>query len=133
DGRRSHVERRINETEAAGVRRIFELCAEGYGLTRITKALNADRCPAPRAQQGRPNAWTGSTVREVLQRELYRGVIVWNQTRKRDRWGQHRQHARPEGEWLRIPAPSLRIVSDDLWAGARARFAERQRKHASAV
>jgi DNA invertase Pin-like site-specific DNA recombinase len=27
DGRRSHVERRINEPEAAVVRRIFELCA----------------------------------------------------------------------------------------------------------
>jgi DNA invertase Pin-like site-specific DNA recombinase len=80
DGRRSHVERRINDADAAVVRRIFQLCADGYGLTRITKALNADRCPAPRAQQGRPNAWTGSTVREVLQRELYRGVIVWNQT-----------------------------------------------------
>jgi hypothetical protein len=25
----------------------------------------------------------------VLLREMYRGVNVWNQTRKRDRWGQH--------------------------------------------
>jgi DNA invertase Pin-like site-specific DNA recombinase len=29
--RRSHVERRINESEAAVLRRIFELCASGYG------------------------------------------------------------------------------------------------------
>ena len=29
DGRRAHVERRINEAEAAIVRRIFELCAAG--------------------------------------------------------------------------------------------------------
>ena len=30
-GKRSHVERRINEAEAAIVRRMFELCAAGTG------------------------------------------------------------------------------------------------------
>jgi hypothetical protein len=83
DGKRSHVERRVNEAGAAVVRQIFELCADGARLTRITKTLNEVGCPAPRSQQGRPRAWTTSTVRDVLQRELYRGVIVWNQTRKR--------------------------------------------------
>jgi DNA invertase Pin-like site-specific DNA recombinase len=34
DGQRSHVERRINEEEAAVIRRIFEMCAAGAGLTR---------------------------------------------------------------------------------------------------
>jgi site-specific DNA recombinase len=42
DGKLSHVARRINEAEAAIVRRIFELCADGAGLTRITKTVNAD-------------------------------------------------------------------------------------------
>jgi site-specific DNA recombinase len=46
-GARSHVERRINEPEAAVVRRIFELCAAGTGYTRITKLLNAERSPSP--------------------------------------------------------------------------------------
>ena len=87
-GHRSHVERRINETEAAVVRRIFEMCAAGAGPTRITKMLNADEVPAPRPQQGRPVGRAHTSVRAVLLRELYRGVIVWNQTRKRDRWGQ---------------------------------------------
>jgi site-specific DNA recombinase len=39
DGQRSHVERRINDTEAAVKRRMFELCAAGAGLTRITGSL----------------------------------------------------------------------------------------------
>jgi len=47
DGQRSHVERRINEDEAAVVRRIFALCADGDGLTPITKTLNEAGCPAP--------------------------------------------------------------------------------------
>jgi site-specific DNA recombinase len=123
DGQRSHVERRINADEAAIVRRIFELCAAGAGLTRITKQLNAERVPAPRAQQGRPVAWAPSSVRAVLLRPLYRGEIVWNQSRKRDRWGQARRSERSEDAWLRIPAPHLRIVSDELWAAA-----QRERK-----
>jgi site-specific DNA recombinase len=128
NGQRSHVTRQINEREAAVVRRIFELCADGAGLTRITKTLNEDGVPASRPQQGRPAGWAGSSVREVLLRPLYRGEIVWNQTRKRDRWGLSRRAGRPAGDWLRVPAPDLQIVSDELWTAAQARFAERQRK-----
>jgi len=45
DGRRSHVERRINETEASTVRRIFRMCAAGTGYTRIAKALRCESDP----------------------------------------------------------------------------------------
>jgi hypothetical protein len=62
-------------------------------------------------------------VNEVLHRPLYRGEIVWNRSRKRNRWGQHDQTARPEGEWLRLPAPELRIVSDVLWDNVHGRLA----------
>jgi site-specific DNA recombinase len=61
NGERSHVERRVNEAEAAVVRRIFQMSAAGFGQTRIAKTLNADGVPAPRAQQGRPVAWAPST------------------------------------------------------------------------
>lgn len=81
DGRRSHVERRINETEAAVVRQIFDLSTPGRGLSAIAKRLNAEGAPAPRAQQHRPTAWAPASVREVLYRPLYRGEIVWNKTR----------------------------------------------------
>jgi len=61
-------------------------------------------------------------VRAVLYRELYRGEIIWNKTRKRDRWGQTHQTSRPASEWMRIDAPDLRIVTDTLWAAAHARL-----------
>jgi hypothetical protein len=128
DGNRSHVARRINEEEAAVVRRIFTLCSDGFGLTRITKTPNEESVPAPRPQQGRPQGWVNSTVREVLLRPLYRGEIVWNQTRKRDAGGLSKRSERPEDTWMRLPAPELRIVSDELWAAAHARFSERQQK-----
>ena len=119
---RQRVDRRINEREAAIVRRIFELCAGGTGYTRIAKTLNAERVPCPRPQRGRPAGWAPSSINEILHRPLYRGEIVWNQTRKRDRWGQHRQHTRPDAEWLRVPAPELRIVPEQLWQAAHVRL-----------
>ena len=123
DGRRSHVERRINEPEADVVRQIFQMAADGYGKKAIAKTLKdaGARCPAP--QQGRSRSWAPSSVWEVLNRPIYHGEIVWNQTRKRDALGQQRQAARPEAEWLRRPAPHLQIVSDNLWRAAQAQLA----------
>jgi site-specific DNA recombinase len=122
-GTRSHVMRRVNDAEAATVRRIFALCAQGFGYKRIADALNADRIPSPPPRgRGRIQAWAASTVREILFRPLYRGEVVWNQRRKRDRWGQKRYERRPESEWIRQEAPELRIVSVAEWQAAHARF-----------
>ena len=123
NGQRSHVERRINATEAEVVRRIFELRAAGVGQGRIAKQLNAERAATPRSQQGRPRAWSPSSVREVLFRDLYRGVITWNKSRKRNTWGQHQQTDRPVGDWLQVPAPQLRIVTEEAWSAAHERLA----------
>jgi len=114
-GTKSHVERQILDTEAAIIRQIFRLSADGYGVKAIAKRLNANGAPSPRAQRGRPQAWAPSSVREVLYRDLYRGLITWNRTKKRDRWGSYKQSARPAGEWLDVAAPHLRIVSDEDW------------------
>ena len=79
------------------VRRIFELCAAGHGAKAIAKTLNAAGAPTPRAQQGRPHAWAPSSVREILHRRLYRGGIVWNQSRKRDKWDRKTPNAAVSG------------------------------------
>jgi len=117
------VRRRISAPQAAVVQRIFELAASGSGLTSIAKQLNAAAAPAPRAQQGRPTGWAPSSVREVLYRPLYRGEILWNQSRKRDAWGVTHQRPRPEAEWLRVPAPDLAIVSASQWEAAHRQMA----------
>ena len=122
DGRRSHVTQEVDSAEAVVVRQVFELCANGLGQKAIAKHLNAEGARAPRAQQGRPRAWAPSSVREVLYRERYRGVIVWNRTRKRDRWGQSRRTNRAEADWVRVEAPALEIVDEGLWAAAQSRL-----------
>jgi len=120
DGQRTHVERIINPEQADVVRRIFEMAAADLGLKKTTMQLNADGAVAPRAQRGRPRAWCPSAVREILNRELYRGQSIWNRTKKRDTWGQKREQRRPESEWLHVAAEHLRIISEDLWAAAQA-------------
>jgi site-specific DNA recombinase len=67
-GQRSHVERRINEAEAAVIRRIFALSIEGHGVKAIAKMLNADVAQSPRAQRGRSQTWAPSSVRALLLR-----------------------------------------------------------------
>jgi hypothetical protein len=62
-GKRSHVERRINEAEAAVVRRIFEWCAAGTGYTRITKLLNAERALAAYHKRGTSVCGNGLAMR----------------------------------------------------------------------
>src|SRR4029077_5680142 len=105
-----HVVRQVNDVQAAVVRRIFALAAEGQGFTRIAKALNEDRVAPPRRSSG----WAPTAVREILLRPLYRGEVVWNKQRKRDRWGVKKYLARPEGEWLQLVRPELRSVREDL-------------------
>ncbi len=125
DGRRKrlHVERRINEDEAAVVRRIFQLCADGKGVRAIAIALNDAGALAPHPRRiGRSRSWAPSSIREVLYRPLYRGIVEWNKTKKRDAWGQKKYLGRPEADWLRLEAPALRIVDDALWSRAHARL-----------
>lgn len=124
------VHRVINQDEARVVVRVFELAAGGYGFTTIAKLLNEAGERSPRAQQGRPNGWAPSSVREVLFRPLYRGEIVWNQTRKRDTWGIKHQQPRPEHDWIRVPAPHLTIVPEDLWASAHRQMATQRARYA---
>jgi hypothetical protein len=108
----------VNAEQATVVRQIFALSAEGHGFTRIAKALNEDQVAPPR----RASRWAPTAVREILLRPLYRGEIVWNKQRKRDRWGVKKYLARPEREWLRLDAPELRIVAEDLWEAAHRRM-----------
>ena len=123
DGRRSHVERRIKPEEAAVVRRVFALCAQGHGLRAIAHRLNAEAAASPRPQRGRPRGWAPSTVRCVIYRRLYAGEVEWARTQKRDRWGRVRPSRTPDAV-IRAVKPELAIVSEAEWRAAHARLAD---------
>ena len=123
-GRRRHVERVIESREAAVVVRIFRLTVDGWGVKRIAAALNADGAPAPVPHRaGRPRGWAPSSIREVLHRDLYRGLLLWNRTARVIRQGARAQRDRPAADVVRVAVPELTIVDDALWTAAQARMA----------
>jgi site-specific DNA recombinase len=72
--------RRIEEGEAAVVRRIFALYAEGISPVRIARLLNAEGIPGPNG-----GAWLEDTIRGrigrqdgILRNPIYDGRLVWN-------------------------------------------------------
>jgi site-specific DNA recombinase len=66
----------------------------------------------------------------MLHRELYRGQIVWNKMQRIDRGGTRSKRARPQSEWLVLPAPELRIVPEDLWRATHASLGQKQAAYA---
>lgn len=124
----SGVKLEIAEEEASVVRRIFEMYAGGASQATISKTLNAEGVPAPNPPRTRPvRAWCVSSIFEMLRNERYRGVFVWNRTKKErnPETGRKTSRPRPETDWKRIDVPEWRIVPEELWerAQARKRFA----------
>ena len=116
----------VNPSEAATVKRIFELSACGHSLKAITRTLNAEHVPSPRPREGRVGGeWCPTAIREMLKNELYIGNVVWNRSKfvKVPGTNKRQRRPRPESEWLRASNPELAIVPADLWGAVRARFA----------
>ena len=97
-------------------------CARtGAGLTRIAKTLNAEGAPAPRAQQGRPAAGPAAASARSCSGRSTAARSCGTRRGSGTPGGCAQRADRPAGDWLRVPAPELRIVSDDaVGRGARA-------------
>jgi site-specific DNA recombinase len=122
DGRRLHVVRIVNSTQAVVVRRIFDMYTARMGITRIAKTLNAEGVPPPRGGLG----WAPSAIREILHRPLYRGEIVWNEYQKVERGGTKQRQRRTQEQLIRVDAPDLRILSEEVWQQVQKRLKAKQ-------
>ena len=129
DGRRLHVLRIINPSQTAVVRRVFEMYATRMGISRIAKTLNGERIPPPRAGAG----WAPSAIREMLYRPLYRGEIVWNEYQKIERGGTKQRRRRTEDQLIKVAAPDLRIIPEELWHQVRKRLEANQKIYARSL
>jgi site-specific DNA recombinase len=128
------VRAEIDEAQAVVVRRIFSMCADGMSLAQIAKTLNQEGVEAPQpARNRRERSWATTSIREILYNERYRGVQVWNRTRKErnPETGKKVSRPRPTEEWKRVDVPEWRIVPEELWDRAHASFAARSRQFAS--
>jgi site-specific DNA recombinase len=114
----------IEAEEAAVVRRIFNLSADGMSLKSIAAELNRERVPPPRPRTTSTQpSWCPTAIREMLRRELYVGRVIWNRSRFTKVPGTNRRVARPRprSEWRISDRPELRIINDELWQRVQAK------------
>ena len=118
-GNRISGERKINDQQAAVVRRIFEDYVKGKSPKKIASELNAEGIPA---QGGR--TWAASTINGnrrrgtgILNNELYIGMQIWGKQSffKDPDTGRENGRLNDESKWIRTEVPHLRILSDELW------------------
>jgi len=117
---------RIVPSEAETICTIYRLFADGVSVGEIVRGLNDNSVPGPKkpATGNVPNLWNPRLVRGLLKRECYRGTVEWGRTeRVRDQEaGRIEMRKKPDGEIIRVPAPELRIVDDELAAKVDARL-----------
>ncbi len=124
----------IIETEAAVVRRIFELYAGGISSRAIADRLNSENIPSPGAAWRRTDTgehakrrgkWVGSAIQGdpkrgygILNNERYLGRMNWG----RLQWKRGAANSKKRVAVAADPAlmvrredPRLRIISDELW------------------
>jgi site-specific DNA recombinase len=114
----------VEPQQAAIIRRIFSMYAEGRSLKFITKKLNEEGVQSPQPQKGRVSrSWCPSSVRTILHNPRYRGIVIWGKTKKirSPKSGKRVYRPRPEAEWVRSEIPEQRVVSEELWKMAETR------------
>lgn len=116
----------IHDEGAATVRRIFDLYMGGASYETITRTLNAEKVPPPRAKTlHRHKGWIAGTVRAILQNKAYIGEFSF----KKKQWVKvpdtnvRRYRRRPESEVMRRSQPELRIIDEETWEAVQARIA----------
>jgi site-specific DNA recombinase len=129
----------VNETEAAIIRRIFEMYANGTSPRTIAATLNSEGIPSPGASWNRTvrrNAgWLASAIHGdvnrgtgILNNRRYAGVVVWG----RSRWQRGASDSsKRKSKTLAKPLHEarderLRIVPAELWERVKARQASQR-------
>jgi site-specific DNA recombinase len=116
----------INEDKANWVRQIFDWFLGGKSIKKIVQELYEMGIPSPRGRK----LWSPESVRQLLKREVYKGVYIANRHEKVWMWenGKQRQISRtkPEEEWISLPVPA--IVSEEQWDLAQELLATNKQK-----
>ncbi len=135
---KSYTDYRINESQAEVVRSIFRMYADGHGHRVIAKTLNGDSSYSELSQKylegQRPSpprkgsgSWAHTSIREMLRRERYRGVVPFGEYRKVLREGTTARIIQPD--YLRTERPDLLIVPPELWERVQARIRAEERRY----
>ncbi len=115
----------INEGQAAVIRRIHRMFADGHSPMAIAAKLNEERIPSPRG-----GAWARSAIHGdpkdgsgILNNALYDGRYIWNRGRfvTNPDTGKRVRKPNDPSLWVQTDVPDLRIVPEELWEKVKAR------------
>jgi len=113
----------VEETGAAEVKRIYDLCASGHGTPYIAKILNGEGIPSPRNHreavipghtEKRQYEWTPETLHGILRSRIYKGDMVQG-IYDCARFKRTPSKRKPSDEWIITPDMHEAIITDDLW------------------
>lgn len=111
--------RRVNEQQAAVIRRIFDRFAAGASPRAIAADLNRDGIPSPAGGHWNASTINGNAARKngILYNEAYIGVLIYNRLMmvKDPDTGKRLPRLRPPSDWVVTEVPELRIVDDETW------------------
>src|SRR5215471_19834831 len=113
----------IDPSEAQVVLRIFRDFSGGKAVKALARELNLEEV---RGRRKFRRGWAPSTISRILKNEKYIGRWIWNrsETRRDPKTGRKRKFPKPEGEWHVSHNEELRIVLQEIWDCAAARWKE---------
>ncbi len=127
DGESDRGLRTINAQQAAVIVEIMSDFAAGKSPRAIAKALNACGVAGPSGGTWCPAAINGNAERGtgILNNEMYIGRLIWNRLRymRNPSTGKRQSRLNPPEDWIIKDVPELRIVTQELWDGVKARQA----------
>ena len=125
----------LEETQAATVRRIFEVYADGASPRNIAARLNDESVPSPgskwkRTSRRSDGKWLATSVLSVLNNPLYTGTVrhgatYWHTLDRRD--DGTRMPTAATDPVIERHEERLRIISDELWSRVKQRQMHRSR------
>ena len=115
----------VNETEAAVVRRIFQLYVEGWSRFRIATQLNEEGIPSKKGVY-----WSSTALRGLLSNTSYIGIDYYGKTKLvRGPDGKAKQVDVPREEWIEIRGFTPPLISEQIFAKAQERAASTQGRY----
>ena len=124
----------IDENVAKYVRLIFEMKSNNIGASEICTRLNNDKVPTPSAYKKIPKSsrlknsetWTVSSIRKILQNEMYIGNMVQRKQAKPS-YKSKKKRTLPKEEWIIVKNTHEPIIDEDIFRLVNQKSEKRER------
>jgi len=110
----------INPSEAAVVRKIYDLYSRGRGVRQIIKWLNNPEHPIP-SKTGKP--WSDTTVSYILTNPLYIGKFAWG----REDYRRNKGSLKPVQPEILFQGSHEAIVDEETWQAVQEKLKRRKK------